>query len=136
MIEYGADVDLGMGGYYKPPLVPAFAFGRCKGARRRIAFKLLRAGAKIGYLFHDRGRGGGPFVGGRWADRFSPSDRAMLEKFHEAGGYLAFEQARIEEAVLARLVDRGEKLPKELIDVVVEFLELPRWRPAPAKKKE
>ena len=85
---------------------------------------------------HDRGRGGGPYVGGRWADGFSPSDRAMLEKFHEAGGYLAFEQARIEEAVLARLVDRGEKLPKELIDVVVEFLELPRWRPAPAPKKE
>jgi hypothetical protein len=78
----------------------------------------------------------GPYVGGRWADGFSPSDRAMLEKFHEAGGYLAFGQARIEEAVLARLVDRGEKLPKELIDVIVEFLELPRWRPAPAKKKE
>ena len=93
-------------------------------------------GAKIGYLLHDRGRGGGPFVGGRWADGFSPSDRAMLEKFHEAGGYLAFEQARIEEAVLARLMDRGEKLPQELIDVVVEFLELPRWRPAPAPKKE
>ena len=88
------------------------------------------------YLLHDRGRGGGPFVGGRWADGFSPSDRAMLEKFHEAGGYLAFEQARIEEAVLARLVDRGSKLPKELIDVVVEFLELPRWRPAPAPTKE
>ena len=76
------------------------------------------------------------YIGDRWADRFSPSDRAMLEKFHEAGGYLAFEQARIEEAVLARLMDRGEKLPQELIDVVVEFLELPRWRPAPAPKKE
>ena len=24
--------------------------------------------------------------------------------------------------------------PKELIDVVVEFLELPRWRPAPAPR--
>ena len=34
------------------------------------------------------------------------------------------------------LMDRGEKLPEELIDVVVEFLELPRWRPAPAPKKE
>ena len=63
-------------------------------------------------------------------------DYKFFEGVKNAGGYLAFEQARIEEAVLARLMERGAKLPQELIDVVVEFLELPRWRPAPAPKKE
>ena len=70
------------------------------------------------------------------AEEFSPQDYRFFEGVKNAGGYLAFEQARIEEAVLARLMDRGAKLPQELIDVVVEFLELPRWRPASAPKEE
>ena len=82
-------------------------------------FKLLRAGARIDLSFSqppDR----------PWAQDFSDHDFAMLKSFDEAGGYVAFEAARVEGAVLVGLMDRRGKLPEVLADIVAAFLGLPR----------
>ena len=50
----------------------------------------------------------------------------MLKSFDEAGGYVAFEAARVEGAVLVELMDRSGKLPAVLADIVAAFLDLPR----------
>ena len=50
----------------------------------------------------------------------------MLKSFDEAGGYVAFEAARVEGAVLVELMDRSGKLPEVLADIVAAFLGLPR----------
>ena len=50
----------------------------------------------------------------------------MLKSFDEAGGYVAFEAARAEGAVLVGLMDRSCKLPEVLADIVAAFLGLPR----------
>ena len=52
--------------------------------------------------------------------------RGMLKSFDEAGGYVAFEAARVEGAVLVGLMDRRGKLPEVLADIVAAFLGLPR----------
>ena len=89
------------------------------GARRRLGFKLLRAGARIDLSFSQpRDR--------PWALDFSDHDYAMLKSFDEAGGYVAFEAARVEGAVLVELMDRSGKLPAVLADIVAAFLDLPR----------
>ena len=89
------------------------------GARRRLGFKLLRAGARIDLSFSQpRDR--------PWALDFSDHDYAMLKSFDEAGGYVAFEAARVEGAVLVELMDRSCKLPEVLADIVAAFLGLPR----------
>ena len=138
-MEAGANVNIPCG---HSPIYLCFSAHRPHHpapVRRRIGFILLRAGADIDHLYRRGGRYryfGSIGTNGCQADGFSPQDYTFLEGVKNAGGYAAFEHARIEEAVLARLMDRGEKLPQELIDVVVEFLELPRWRPAPAPKKE
>ena len=84
-----------------------------------VGFKLLRAGARIDLSFSQpRDR--------PWALDFSDHDYAMLKSFDEAGGYVAFEAARAEGAVLVGLMDRSGKLPEVLADIVAAFLDLPR----------
>jgi len=80
---------------------------------------LLRAGARIDLSFSQpRDR--------PWALDFSDHDYAMLKSFDEAGGYVAFEAARAEGAVIVGLMDRSGKLPEVLADIVAAFLGLPR----------
>ena len=70
-----------------------------------------------------------------WAQDFSDHHFAMLKSFDEAGGYVAFEAARAEGAVLVELMDRSAKLPEVLADIVAAFLGLPRGarKKAPSK---
>ena len=144
-LAHGVDVN---GGFYaKEPLSEAFVetresfFGRqpvlssrppptaarrprpCVGARRRIGFKLLRAGAKIAPSFPYTMMQGDKVIEegvsrSYWTRDCSPRDHDMLERARAAGGFLAFEAFIVEGAVLARLMERGEKLPEALVNVV------------------
>ena len=134
LLEHGVNINKGLIKW--PPLYAAFTREPrgnrnwdeeyditpvAVGARRRLGFKLLRAGARICWHKH------------YWDEDFSPRDYTMLKSFADAGGFNEFEAARVEAAVLMGLMSRGGKLPDELICVAVEFLglKLPRWKPVP-----
>ena len=151
LLAHGVDVNDGF--YAKEPLSEAFVetresfFGRqperrpCVGARRRIGFKLLRAGAKIAPSFPYTMMQGDKVIEegvsrSYWTRDCSPRDHDMLERARAAGGFLAFEAFIVEGAVLARLMERGEKLPEALVHVVAAYLGLPRWKAAPKKKPQ
>ena len=165
LLAHGVDVNDGF--YAKEPLSEAFVetresfFGRqpervlssrlpptaarrprpCVGARRRIGFKLLRAGAKIAPSFPYTMMQGDKVIEegvsrSYWTRDCAPRDHDMLERARAAGGFLAFEAFLVEGAVLARLMERGEKLPEALVDVVAAYLGLPRWKAAPKKKPQ
>ncbi len=150
LLAHGADVNDGF--YAKEPLSESFVetrvsfFGQserrpCVGARRRIGFKLLRAGAKIAPSFPYTMMQGDKVIEegvsrSYWTRDCSPRDHDMLERARAAGGFLAFEAFLVEGAVLARLMERGEKLPEALVNVVAAYLGLPRWKPVPEKKPQ
>jgi len=134
LLEHGVNINKGLIKW--PPLYAAFTREPrgnrhwdeeyditpvAVGARRSLGFKLLCAGARICWHKH------------YWDEDFSPRDYTMLKSFADAGGFNEFEAARVEAAVLMRLMSRGGKLPDELICVAVEFLglKLPRWKPVP-----
>ena len=151
LLAHGVDVNDGF--YAKEPLSEAFVetresfFGRqperrpCVGARRRIGFKLLRAGAKIAPSFPYTMMQGDKVIEegvsrSYWTRDCAPRDHDMLERARAAGGFLAFEASIVEGAVLARLMERGEKLPEALVNVVAAYLGLPRWKAAPKKQPQ
>ena len=151
LLAHGVDVNDGF--YAKEPLSEAFVetresfFGRqperrpCVGARRRIGFKLLRAGAKIAPSFPYTMMQGDKVIEegvsrSYWTRDCAPRDHDMLERARAAGGFLAFEAFLVEGAVLARLMERGEKLPEALIHIVAAYLGLPRWKAVPKKKPQ
>ena len=150
LLAHGADVNDGF--YAKEPLSESFVetrvsfFGQserrpCVGARRRIGFKLLRAGAKIAPSFPYTMMQGDKVIEegvsrSYWTHNCAPRDHDMLERARAAGGFLAFEAFLVEGAVLARLMERGEKLPEALVNIVAAYLGLPRWKPAPKKKPQ
>ena len=150
LLAHGADVNDGF--YAKEPLSESFVetrvsfFGQserrpCVGARRRIGFKLLRAGAKIAPSFPYTMMQGDKVIEegvsrSYWTGNCSPRDHDMLERARAAGGFLAFEAFLVEGAVLMRLMERGEKLPEALVNIVAAYLGLPRWKPAPKKKPQ
>ena len=150
LLAHGADVNDGF--YAKEPLSESFVetrvsfFGQserrpCVGARRRIGFKLLRAGAKIAPSFPYTMMQGDKVIEegvsrSYWTRDCAPRDHDMLERARAAGGFLAFEASIVEGAVLARLMERGEKLPEALVNVVAAYLGLPRWKAAPKKQPQ
>ena len=150
LLAHGADVNDGF--YAKEPLSESFVetrvsfFGQserrpCVGARRRIGFKLLRAGAKIAPSFPYTMMQGDKVIEegvsrSYWTRDCAPRDHDMLERARAAGGFLAFEASIVEGVVLARLMERGEKLPEALVHVVAAYLGLPRWKAAPKKKPQ